>query len=737
MLSSSGLWSLCIAVLLLSQAAHGARSHPNRYRYSQNGGPELYNGYNAIQETILPGAGCTTRPPPEIKAPKKNVWADLTRIEKHQVGRWVKNRNEFKGYEIDYMQILTPNKTDILQYLDHDGEEPSRYANVVVYDSKSEQPQKEHLRVGPLPVTNATTWEPLSYPYTSKDGKIRCLAGATKWHDYDKFIANITDPVKDVTKDLWNLTADEWFPLSQDPLWQYDEKITEWSQFWAWGTGTSSTLLPLGLYFKCSFDLYKSDPSSWKFEGWLYNNKFYSTTEEFRNAYSSPRFEKLPPNIDGPWTRTDQKGPVLPLDTEAPPMPVAKSARFSVDHDRKYVQWMGFSFYMGFREDVGMSLWDIRFKGERILYELSMQEALAHYLDSAYSMGNLDELMPGFDCPTHASYLNLTVLGPWEEKVKNAICLFEYDADYSIQRHATESNTKNIYFVVRTITTVGNYDYSFSYEFYMDGSIQVVVRAAGYIEAAYYAHNSDYGYQIHDALSGAMHDHVLNCKADFDILDTANTMELVTVTPATENYVWSDQPRHTMKLVRSQIESEDDSRLHWSGNGATQYRIINTDKPNKYGEYRGYRILPSQGTIHLSASNSSNLANAVNWAYHDLQVTKQKDTEPRSSNPSNYNNVYDPLVGFDHFFDGESLQQEDLVVWFNLGMHHIPHTGDLPNTVFTTPHSAVQITPSNFFDRDESRDTVNMIKLDWKAGKGHVETFGQAQQVCVADVPHY
>ena len=118
-----------------------------------------------------------------------------------------------------------------------------------------------------------------------------------------------------------------------------------------------------------------------------------------------------------------------------------------------------------------------------------------------------------------------------------------------------------------------------------------------------------------------MHDHVLNFKADFDILGTANTMELVTVTAATVDYDWADHPRNTMKLVRHQIASEDESRLMWAGNGATQYRIVNTDRPNKYGEYRGYRILPSQGTIHLAATNSSNLVNACNWAYYDLQVS--------------------------------------------------------------------------------------------------------------------
>lgn len=30
-----------------------------------------------------------------------------------------------------------------------------------------------------------------------------------------------------------------------------------------------------------------------------------------------------------------------------------------------------------------------------------------------------------------------------------------------------------------------------------------------------------------------------------------------------------------------------------------------------------------------------------------------------------------PLVDFDKFFDGESLAQEDLVAWINIGMHHL------------------------------------------------------------------
>lgn len=267
-----------------------------------------------------------------------------------------------------------------------------------------------------------------------------------------------------------------------------------------------------------------------------------------------------------------------------------------------------------------------------------------------------------------------------------------------------------------------------SYQFFLDGSIKVEVRASGYIQSAFYAHNSDYGYQIHDSLSGSMHDHVLNFKADFDILGTANTMELTTVIPTTESYVWSDKPRNTMKLSRRFIENEDEGGLLWDGNAATQYHILNTDVKNKYGEYRGYRIMPDSSTIHSTILNSSNLANTINWAKYDLAVTKHKDTEPRSAHPYNNQDIYNPPIDFDKFLDGEDLVQEDLVVWFNLGMHHVPHTGDLPNTVFTGAHSSVMFSPVNYFEGDVSRRTVHQVRIDYDGGDVKaVEEFGQGK----------
>jgi Cu2+-containing amine oxidase len=68
--------------------------------------------------------------------------------------------------------------------------------------------------------------------------------------------------------------------------------------------------------------------------------------------------------------------------------------------------------------------------------------------------------------------------------------------------------------------------------------MEVSVRASGYIQSTYYAQNEDYGFRIHDNLSGSMHDHVLTFKADFDILGVRNSLQKIEVVPATVELVY-------------------------------------------------------------------------------------------------------------------------------------------------------------------------------------------------------
>lgn len=245
----------------------------------------------------------------------------------------------------------------------------------------------------------------------------------------------------------------------------------------------------------------------------------------------------------------------------------------------------------------------------------------------------------------------------------------EYTADHALQRHTAASHvtvSRNTYLIVRSVSTMGNYDYTIDYIFYLDGTIEVKVRASGYIFAAFWAEGKEdeYGYRIHDALASSMHDHVINFKADLDIVGTNNTLMRVGIEPITRDYPWEEEEmgsRNTMHLVHRPFETE--TGFDWPKNSGEMYIVVNDNETNAWGENRGYRITGGTGMgnpSHLTILNSTTLGVSAEWASNDLWVVKQKDTEPMSASSLNYYEPKTPLVDFSKFVNGENLINEDL-----------------------------------------------------------------------------
>jgi primary-amine oxidase len=67
------------------------------------------------------------------------------------------------------------------------------------------------------------------------------------------------------------------------------------------------------------------------------------------------------------------------------------------------------------------------------------------------------------------------------------------------------------------------------------------------------------------------------------------------------------------------------------------------------------------------------------------------------------------------------------VLWFNLGMHHMPHTGDLPTTMFTATRSAMRFEPLNYLDGDPSVASNQQVRIDYNddGSISYVEEFGK------------
>ncbi|KAK7427647.1 hypothetical protein QQZ08_005922 [Neonectria magnoliae] len=716
-----------------------------------------------------PVSGCSSGKDVAITAPKKNIFQSLTDREYADVTAYLHAQEELNltavvnstswDNVIVSVDLLQPNKTDALTYLDDDGSAPTRYARATLQFNSKLQPYIQEYMVGPLPIKHGSSrYEELNYIFTS--GRGRTNVYNADGEAIAAFNLEVGTQIKDITKKLLNGTAtgaddDSLLIAGSDPLIHSGGRVYQWNEFYSAHTGEffSETVLPTSLQFKV--DITGRDPSKWKVVGWYYDGNYWPTTAAFRKG-SKTLTRKPGPNVDGSWTSTDQAGDKLPRDHLYPPISVQPDGpRFGVDREENYVEWMDFSFYISNHKEVGMQLHDIKYKGERLIYEFGLQEALAHYasqdplhassayLDTSYGMGTSQwNLVDGFDCPSHATYLNTTFyISETTHVHPNSLCLFEYDAGYPIQRHLTGTHvsaTKNIVFTVRAVSTVGNYDYLFEYSFHYDGTIAVTVRASGYIQGAFWSGDGDYGFHIHDNLSGSMHDHVINFKLDLDIQGRKNSLLKTEFVPLSQVYPWSDgQPINTMKIDHSYITNEDDGKITWSKNGAASYAVVNKDQLNSFGEAPGYRIFPNSGsTAYLTVQSSSALGQSANWANHNLYALQHHDTEPKSAYAFNSHDPHNPAVDFEDFFNSESLDQEDIVLYFNLGMHHIPNTADLPNTVTTTAMSSIAIAPQNYFAGDVSRRTIHGVRLsyDEKSAVIDKKTFGTKQPTCAYDM---
>jgi len=213
----------------------------------------------------------------------------------------------------------------------------------------------------------------------------------------------------------------------------------------------------------------------------------------------------------------------------------------------------------------------------------------------------------------------------------------------------------------------------------------------------------NFGSHVHDFLNAGIHTHLFSYKVDLDIYGENNSFQKQNIVPVDIEYPFFQNiepgPLGTFQLQREWVSNEDASRLQWPKNGQGAYLFLNQNKTNPWGEYRAYRIMPnSAGTIGFA--NSTLIKKNAQWYHHQVSVSVQKDTEPSSSAALNQNLPWDPLVDFDKFFDGEDLNQTDLVVWVTVGMNHFANTQDIPNSVYPGTHCSFILTPFNYFDRE-------------------------------------
>lgn len=386
-------------------------------------------------------------------APRHNIWLDLNQKDAEDiydflVQEWADlniTRHPKSGADnfIVTIETLQPNKSQTLPFLFENGSKPEQWAKVVLSHNTPRGPFLTYYAVGPLPISADTKVEHLVYPFNSGRSSVPNLMG--DFVASADFALSLAENVTDITTELLGAKVNRNNPFDPDALQAFPrftrlepDLVVGWIQFFRPGMGSSGrTLLPQGLYVKIDAS---KEISQWQVGEWWYNGQLFENVTHLRNAIKDPDsgFLKTPPNVDGSWTDTEDFD-AHPDGRELPP-PVSiqpYGPRYKLDKSERFVSWFGFEFYFTSTQATGVSIFDIRFKGERVMYELSLQEALAHYagddpmaggqefLDAFFGMGtNAFELVPGYDCPAYADYLSSELHRSGKtEKLPNNICI--------------------------------------------------------------------------------------------------------------------------------------------------------------------------------------------------------------------------------------------------------------------------------------------------------------------------
>ncbi|KIW99388.1 uncharacterized protein Z518_11376 [Rhinocladiella mackenziei CBS 650.93] len=732
------------------------------------------------------GSNCYAGDAPAVTAPKTNVWLPISAQDNIDV--WTLLHDPATGLNLTkpedatvtdnyvfWIDTLHTNKSDVLPYIDGDGPLPPKYARAIIFEGGKAEPDSQEYMIGPLPVSAETTVQKLDYIYNGgRGGSVPFnarYADSIKSDAVNPLIASAMGNISDITAALFDgavyfgpsddrttLSTTAGTPISFDGSQGFRNVM-----FRLPGSGTYLTPIDFYLLIDCP----GTDPSHYSVKGYVTNEKFYPDEASLRAAFEAGEIaQTYVQTKDTDWTLVDYKPElgVRALEEHFAPSSLELGGkRYKLDANEQYIEYMGFSFYLSFSRTLGIMFYDIKFQGERILYELSLQEALAQYAgyqpkasntvyhDTYYSLGtDLATLVEGFDCPFGSTFWNTTY---HEQNMsitnQDAICIFEQDMGFPLSRHRYGSSegdypfsqlgvVKGSELVIRTIATVGNYDYMFSYHFSTDGAVQVEVRASGFLQSSfYYPDQKRFGPRIAPATQGSLHDHILTWKADFDIISTANSFEVSELVVVNQSQPWFPElgEFEQMELNVSYLETE--KRFNWASNNQAMYCVVNQDATNVWGEKRGYRLVPGQSDLHLSVLNSPfSLKNSEMAKYH-LAVTKQHDNEPYGNSVQNINLPYAPQQDFSKFFDDEPIEQEDLVVWVNLGMHHFTRAEDIPVTLFTEAVSNIMFAPQNFFDRAQDGDLLNRRWITYNATTDEItfDAYGVELPNCAIDIP--
>lgn len=220
-----------------------------------------------------------------------------------------------------------------------------------------------------------------------------------------------------------------------------------------------------------------------------------------------------------------------------------------------------------------------------------------------------------------------------------------------------------------SVSHVGAYNYIPMWVFFDDGTIEISMGATGQLQR--YGDDSQHGWPVNEDEEpiGISHLHNYYWRLDFEIAEDGNDNDFVDVVEQIE-FVPENSSNRTRAKIVTQFNSETAASI--SGETKRFWRVRDPAITNAEGAPVSYEI------VMLETGHRDEGPSFEPFTLHDLYVTRYRPCEKFASHNPEDGSGCDANGDVSSFVDGESLVDEDVVVWVGITFHHIPRDEDEP-----------------------------------------------------------
>jgi primary-amine oxidase len=441
-----------------------------------------------------------------------------------------------------------------------------------------------------------------------------------------------------------------------------------------------------------------------------------------------------------PQVSTDYFDPAVRGTTRAPlkPLHVAQPAGASVAIHDQEVSWDRWRFRFGFNVREGLVLYQVRYEDagqwRSILYRASVSEMLVPYGDpdsswvwrnafdeGEYGLGKLAApLVPGQNTAPHARLLSPVVAGDLGETVTltNRVDLFERPGA-GLWSHweyvAGTAGRRNRELWVGFTATIGNYDYTFHWIFRPDASLELRAELNGILlmkgvdsarcqscerpASGEPADQDDrYGTLVAAHIVAPNHQHFFNVRLDFDVDGVSNSVKEINVESPKNRR--KNPHRNAMVAKQTVFTRESQSARHINPATARTWAIFNPNRKTELGHYPAYWLHPHGNALPFLGPDTE-VRRVAGFLDQHFAATLERTGELFSggkypTQSLRYENLRDWIR------DDEAIANQDVVVWYTVGVTHVPRPEDFP--IMPSVSAGFTLLPKGYFNRNPALD---------------------------------